>query len=52
VFTSSDVEPEIEEGLFLADPSGPRQAKQIVLTFAVATVPEIGWRFLRTRAAS
>ena len=50
-FTSSTVEPAVEESIFFAGLSGPRKTRQIVLAFKASEFPEVRWRLTRTGRA-
>ncbi|WP_165690917.1 heparinase II/III family protein [Consotaella salsifontis] len=47
---SADVEPDVEDSIFFADPSSPRPSFQIVLNFDPLTRSEVAWRFTRERS--
>jgi uncharacterized heparinase superfamily protein len=51
VFTSKEVEPEVEESIYFAGLGGPRRTRQIVLPFKASDVPEVHWQLTRTRHA-
>ncbi|MCV0394311.1 MAG: heparinase II/III family protein [Rhizobiaceae bacterium] len=51
-FECDGVTPEIEESIFFAGLSGPRKSRQIVLAFRASQLPEIAWRFFRSRPAA
>jgi uncharacterized heparinase superfamily protein len=51
-FTTTGVEPTIEESIFFAGLSGPRKTRQIVLSFKASEVPEVRWQFTRIAIAT
>ncbi|WP_379065490.1 heparinase II/III family protein [Mesorhizobium sp. UC22_110] len=51
VFTSPQVQPEVEESIFFAGIVGPRRSRQIVLHFQASTLAEVHWQFVRTGTA-
>ncbi|WP_203422614.1 heparinase II/III family protein, partial [Acidovorax sp. ST3] len=51
VFTSPQVQPEVEESIFFAGIVGPRRSRQIVLHFHASTQAEVHWQFVRTGTA-
>ena len=48
VFTCGEIKPVVEESIFFANIGGPRQTRQIVLSFRASQTPEVNWRFSRT----
>ncbi len=52
VFSCEEVEPTLEESIFFAGIAGPRRTRQIVLTFPLAEVNLVHWRFTRTQLAT
>lgn len=51
VFTSPQVQPEVEESIFFAGIVGPRRSRQIVLHFQASALAEVHWQFVRTGPA-
>ena len=51
VFTSTEVQPEVEESIYFAGLGGPRHSRQIVLSFKASETAEVHWQLTRTRVA-
>ncbi len=51
LFTSPEVEPEVEESIYFAGLGGPRRSRQIVLHFRAGEMPEVRWQLIRTKIA-
>jgi uncharacterized heparinase superfamily protein len=51
VFTSPEIQPEVEESIFFAGIAGPRRSRQIVLHFNASALAEAHWQFVRTGPA-
>lgn len=51
VFTSTEVQPEVEESIYFAGLGGPRRSRQIVLSFKASEIAEVHWQLTRTRIA-
>ncbi|MGB3901478.1 MAG: heparinase II/III family protein [Mesorhizobium sp.] len=49
LFTSPEVEPEVEESIYFAGLGGPRRSRQIVLHFRAGEMPEVRWQLIRTK---
>lgn len=51
VFTSSEIEPQVEESIYFAGLGGPRRSHQIVLSFRASELAEVHWQMTRTKIA-
>ena len=51
MFSCADIAPQVEESIYFAGIAGPRNSRQIVLSFNVAAMPEIRWQMKRVRLA-
>jgi len=51
-FSSSGVEPMVEDSIFFAGLSGPRKSRQIVLAFKASEIQEVRWHMTRTGRAN
>jgi uncharacterized heparinase superfamily protein len=49
VFTSTEIEPVVEESIYFAGLGGPRRNRQIVLTFRASEIAEVHWQMTRTK---
>ena len=44
-FTCDEVNPQVEESVYFAAPSGPRKTSQIVLKLNACGIPDLNWSF-------